>query len=390
MRRSFATAAAAVITAVSLAGTAAYAGVTTNPAFPAIVGNGSSFQANFQAACAGKFTNSVVAGFSSKAKVSYTSSSSGDGMTALGNGSAAFAGTDAPDFTTSTYAPNDSGSRVAVPLTVAPVAFLYNVSDKNGALIKNIKLTAAIISDIYLGNITKWNDDAIQLANGATKKNGVFKGGLSAKLPNEDIKVGARTDGSGTTKNVVIYLAANVPSAGWYAAGSKNMTGGGSSSSYANSGSLASSISKKSNSAALVEYVAQTEGTIAYADAPDVPKDLGVAKLQNVHGEFVAPTTAAAALAVGSSSVATALTSNGYLSSTESANLFTASVANAYQLTVITYIQASDKASVTNKAVRAYAQYALAKCQGGAGYTKLPANLLTIANTQAAKIGATS
>ena len=390
MRRSFATAAAAVVTAVSLAGTAAYAGVTTNPAFPSIVGNGSSFQANFQAVCAGKFTNSAVAGFSTKGKVSYTSSSSGDGMTALGNGSAAFAGTDAPDFTTSSYAPQDGGARVAVPLTVAPVAFLYNVSDSHGALIKGIKLNAGIISDIYRGQVTKWNDDAIQLANGATKKNNAWKGGLSAKLPNEDIKVGARTDGSGTTKNVVIYLAANVSNAGWYAAGSKNMTGGGSTSSYANSGSLASGISKKSNSAALVEYVAQTEGTIAYADAPDVPKDLGVAKLLNVHGEYVAPTTAAAALALGADGVSTALTSNGYLSSTESANLFNASVKNAYQLTVITYIQASAKASVTNLGVRAYAQYALAKCQGSAGYTKLPANLLTIAATQAAKIGATS
>jgi phosphate transport system substrate-binding protein len=388
MRRSLATTAAAVVVAVSLAGTSAFAAVSTNPAFVAVVGNGSSFQANFQAVCVGKFTNSTVAGFSSKGSASYTASSSGTGMTAFAAGTAAFAGTDAPTATS----PADGGSGVVVPLTVAPVAFVYNVSTTAGALIKGIKLNADIISDIYRGNITKWNDPAIQVANGAKLKKGsttVYTGGLSAKLPNEDIKVGARTDGSGTTANVVIYLAANTTGAGWYAAGSKNMTGGGTSSSYANSGSLAS-ITKKSNSAAIVEYVAQTEGAIAYADAPDAPKDLGLVSLKNKHGDYVAPTSAAAGLMLGSSAVATALSSNGYLSSAESAALFSADVSKGYQLTVITYVMASQKSSNTNKSVRAYVKYALSKCQGGAGYTKLPTALLTIANAQADKIGATS
>jgi len=389
MRRSLATTAAAVVVAVSLAGTSAFAAVSTNPAFVSVVGNGSSFQANFQAVCVGKFTNSTVAGFSSKGSASYTASSSGTGMTAFNSGTAAFAGTDAPD---GTKTPADGGSGVVVPLTVAPVAFVYNVSTTAGALIKGIKLNADIISDIYRGNITKWNDAAIQVANGAKLKKGStteYTGGLSAKLPNEDIKVGARTDGSGTTANVVIYLAANTTGAGWYSAGSKNMTGGGVSSSYANSGSLAS-ITKKSNSAAVVEYVAQTEGAIAYADAPDAPKDLGVVSLKNKHGDYVAPTSAAAGLMLGSSAVQTALSSNGYLSPTESAALFSADVSKGYQLTVITYVMASQKSTNTNKSVRAYIKYALSKCQGGAGYTKLPTALLTIANTQADKIGATS
>jgi len=392
MRRSIATTVVAVVAAISFTGTSVFAAVTTNPAFPSLVGNGSSFQANFEAACIGKFTGSTVVGFSSKGKASYTATSSGDGMTALGNGSAQFAGTDAPDFTTSSYAPNDGGSRVAVPLTVAPVAFVYNVNDSRGNLIKGIKLTANIISEIYLGNITKWNDGAIQIANGATYNSTTkaYKGGLSLRLPNEDIKVGARTDGSGTTKNVVIYLAANTTDKGWYAAGSKNMTGGGVSSSYANSNALASGISKKANSAALVEYVGQTEGSIAYADAPDVPSDLGVAKLKNVHGEYTSPTSAAATLALNANGVSTALSSNGYLNSTESANLFSASVQNAYQLTVVSYIQASDKATVNNKAVRAYVNFALTKCQGAAGYAKLPAGIIAIAKVQAAKIGANS
>ena len=390
--RRFATTAAAIVTAVSLAGTSAFAAVTTNPAFPSLVGNGSSFQGNFQASCSGKFTGSTVAGFSSKGKVTYTASSSGTGMTALGSGTADFAGTDAPDIITSAYAPADGGARAVVPITAAPIAFIYNVNDSAGNLIRNIKLTSGIISDIYLGNITKWNDAAIQVANGATYSTRYKKytGGLSTRLPNIDIKVAARTDGSGTTANVVLYLAANTSGKGWNASGSKNMTGGGSGTSYANTESLASGIQKKANSAALIEYVAQTDGTIAYADAPDVPTSIGKALLKNVAGAYVGPTSSAAAKLLTATSVITAVSSNGYLSPAESASLFSTNVTGAYQLTVVTYIMGSKKMSTNNKAVRAYANFILTSCQGSAGYTRLPASLVTVAKEKAALIGSVS
>ena len=58
-----------------------------------------------------------------------------------------------------------------------------------------MKLTGAVLADIYLGKITKWNDKAIADLNA----------GLS--LPNADIGVVRRADGSGTTAIFANYLA---------------------------------------------------------------------------------------------------------------------------------------------------------------------------------------
>ena len=58
-----------------------------------------------------------------------------------------------------------------------------------------MKLTGAVLADIYLGKITKWNDKAIAELNA----------GLN--LPNSDIGVVRRADGSGTTAIFANYLA---------------------------------------------------------------------------------------------------------------------------------------------------------------------------------------
>ena len=58
-----------------------------------------------------------------------------------------------------------------------------------------MKLTGAVLADIYLGKITKWNDKAIADLNA----------GLT--LPNADIGVVRRADGSGTTAIFVNYLS---------------------------------------------------------------------------------------------------------------------------------------------------------------------------------------
>ena len=58
-----------------------------------------------------------------------------------------------------------------------------------------LKLTGTIIADIFLGKITKFNDPAIQELN------------PEISLPDEDIVVAHRSDGSGTTFVFVSYLA---------------------------------------------------------------------------------------------------------------------------------------------------------------------------------------
>ena len=56
-------------------------------------------------------------------------------------------------------------------------------------------LTGAVLAQIYLGKITKWNDPAIKKLN---------KG---VNLPNTSITVVHRSDGSGTTYNFTDYLS---------------------------------------------------------------------------------------------------------------------------------------------------------------------------------------
>src|SRR5271157_1240161 len=58
----------------------------------------------------------------------------------------------------------------------------------------DVKLTGAVLADIYLGTIKKWNDKSIEKLN---------KG---VKLPNQDIAVVHRSDGSGTTFLFTNYL----------------------------------------------------------------------------------------------------------------------------------------------------------------------------------------
>src|SRR3989338_4082062 len=86
-----------------------------------------------------------------------------------------------------------------IPETIGGVTVAYNVPEipKSG-----LKLTGKLVSDIFMGTITKWNDPLIKELNP----------GLN--LPNQDIVVAHRSDGSGTTFVFTDYLATVDPN-GW-------------------------------------------------------------------------------------------------------------------------------------------------------------------------------
>ncbi|MGQ9468388.1 MAG: phosphate ABC transporter substrate-binding protein PstS [Nitrososphaerales archaeon] len=85
-----------------------------------------------------------------------------------------------------------TGYLVHIPEAIGAVVVVYNIPGLTEAL----KLDGEAIARIYLGNITKWNDPKIVTLNP----------GLS--LPNEDILVAHRSDGSGTTYIFTDYLSA--------------------------------------------------------------------------------------------------------------------------------------------------------------------------------------
>jgi phosphate transport system substrate-binding protein len=77
------------------------------------------------------------------------------------------------------------------PMIMGGVVPVVNIK---GIKAGEIKLTGAVLADIYLGTIKKWNDKAIEKLN---------KG---VKLPAQDIAVVHRSDGSGTTFLFTNYL----------------------------------------------------------------------------------------------------------------------------------------------------------------------------------------
>ena len=86
-----------------------------------------------------------------------------------------------------------------IPETIGGVTVAYNIPEipKSG-----LKLTGKVISGIFMGGITKWNDPLIKDLNP----------GLN--LPNQDIVVAHRSDGSGTTFVFTDYLSTVDPD-GW-------------------------------------------------------------------------------------------------------------------------------------------------------------------------------
>lgn len=83
-----------------------------------------------------------------------------------------------------------------IPESLGGVVVVYNIPEVPN---KGLKLTADVVSKIFLGEITKWNDSAITAANP----------GLN--LPAKDIVTAHRSDGSGTTFVFTDYLTTVSP-----------------------------------------------------------------------------------------------------------------------------------------------------------------------------------
>ena len=129
--------------------------------------------------------------------LNYQSIGSGGGIKQHIEKTVNFAATDAPLTTKErVLAPNT----LHIPETMGGVTVTYNIPEipKSG-----LKLTGKIISNIFMGNITKWNDPLIKDLNP----------GLN--LPNQEIVVAHRSDGSGTTFVFTDYLSTVDPDPGW-------------------------------------------------------------------------------------------------------------------------------------------------------------------------------
>ncbi|EKP95467.1 phosphate ABC transporter substrate-binding protein PstS [Thermaerobacter subterraneus] len=162
------------------------------------------------------------------------------------------------------------GELMHIPTVMGAVVLTYNLPGVESGL----KLTPEAIAGIYLGKIKKWNDPAIASVN------------PGVNLPDADIVVVHRSDGSGTTNIFTEYLSA--VSSEW-----KSQVGAGTSVDWptgigakGNEG-VATQVQKLKNSIGYVE--------LAYAIENNMPYAL----VKNKAGNFVEPSidtvTAAAA-----------------------------------------------------------------------------------------------
>jgi phosphate transport system substrate-binding protein len=157
-----------------------------------------------------------------------------------------------------------------IPTVMGAVVVTYNLP----GIGKGLKITPDVLTDIYMGKITKWNDPRIASVN---------KG---LKLPDSPIVVVHRSDGSGTTAIFTDYLSS--VSADW-----KSKVGMGASVNWP------VGLGGKGNEgvAGQVKNIKYSIGYVELAYAHE--NNLPFASLKNSSGSFVVPsiasTTAAAA-----------------------------------------------------------------------------------------------
>ncbi len=125
-------------------------------------------------------------------KVNYQGIGSGGGIKSVSDGTVDFGGTDGP-MTEEQMKAAKNGEILHIPAALGAVVPAYNIPEIGTA---TVKFSPESLAGIFLGQVTKWNDPKIAADNpGMT-------------LPNKDIVVVHRSDGSGTTYIWVDYLAA--------------------------------------------------------------------------------------------------------------------------------------------------------------------------------------
>jgi phosphate transport system substrate-binding protein len=122
-------------------------------------------------------------------EINYQSIGSGGGIRQFSDKTVDFGGTDAP-MTDSAIAAI-GGNVLHIPTVLGAVVLIYKLEGISAPL----KFTPDVLADIFLGKITKWSDARLASVN------------PGVSLPNQDIIVVHRSDGSGTSFIFTDYLS---------------------------------------------------------------------------------------------------------------------------------------------------------------------------------------
>ncbi len=192
-------------------------------------------------------------------RVNYQAIGSGGGVNQIINRTVDFAGTDA--YLTETQLQQAEKNVLHIPIILGAVVVSYNLPEN-----PQLNLTGEILADIYLGNITRWDDDRIKELN------------PDQSLPALPILAAYRSDGSGTTFIFSDYLCK--VSSEW-----EKEVGKGTSLRWQ------TGLGGRGNPG-VAGLLTEIPGTIGYLERNYANQsNLPVASLKNKAGHFVAPTT---------------------------------------------------------------------------------------------------
>jgi phosphate transport system substrate-binding protein len=216
--------------------------------------------------------------------INYQSIGSGGGVKQFTEKTVDFGASDAP-LSEEEIQALSSSTPVHIPETIGSVVAAYNIA----GIDKGLKLTGPLLSDIFLGKITKWDDARIKELN------------PGVPLPSADIVIVHRSDGSGTTFIWTSYLSQVSPEWNQTFGAGKSIQWTVGLGAQGNEG-VSSTIKSTPNSIGYVE--------LTYA----LTTNMDYASLMNRAGNFVEPTlnsTQAAAQAAIMNSTSTTTNNNG-------------------------------------------------------------------------------
>jgi phosphate transport system substrate-binding protein len=198
-------------------------------------------------------------------KINYQSIGSGGGIRQITERTVDFGASDAP--MTAEQLSKLQSPILHIPTTLGAVVLTYNLPGVSG----DLSFTSETIAGIYTGAIKKWNDPKLVAEN------------PKAKLPDLDIAVVHRSDGSGTSFVFTDYLTRTAPA--WKSIGASTSV------------KWPVGIGQKGNEG-VTGFVKQTPGAIGYVELVYAAQNkLPVARIKNRAGAFVTASPASIAAA---------------------------------------------------------------------------------------------
>ncbi|MGC1360269.1 MAG: phosphate ABC transporter substrate-binding protein PstS [Silvibacterium sp.] len=283
-----------------------------------------------------------VQGFSQghpNVQINYQSIGSGGGIQQVKSGTVDFGASDAP-LTDAQL--GEMKPMIQFPESAGPVCITYNLPE----LTQPLQLSADAVAGIFLGQITSWQDKKIAADN------------PGVKLPKEPIVVVHRAESSGTTAAFTTYLSA--VSADW-----KTKVGAGKSVAWP------VGLGGKGNEG-VTGQLKQSPGAIGYVELAYAQQNqLPVAKIKNLAGSYVSPSTASTTAAINAYTAQLAQDPRTPIVNPP------ATAADAYPISTLTFLIVPKDGTDKDKraALKSFLQYVVTDGQAAANelnYAPLP------------------